>query len=345
MPVYLFWGDEDFTLENEIESIKKKVLMTGENAEISPLNYRRLENPDFKTLIDALRSQPMMFGNIFYKIRADKYFLETTKKIKLDDKQTDEVIKALEMVSDRVYIVLTCPIEKGDRKKPDSRKKIYKAIQKIAPSSGGEIKEFTAFKAYEEYKILPVLKNMVKNLNLKADNEILTSIIRQTGPSLRDLDGALNKIKLMIHPDTVITGDIVLEAGQGGQNIFALSDLILEKQYSKALTEISNLLNRSHYLEVLAFLQSTFSRLLSTKVYSKSMSSFDIARKTGQNEFIVKKSLEKLSRTSLNELIRIKQNLTEAEFDIKTGAKTPILAFECALLTPYKGLNAEGAKQ
>ena len=65
----------------------------------------------------------MMFGDIVYKIRADKYFLETTKKVKLDDKQTDEIIKALELVSERVHIILTCPIEKGDRKKPDSRKK------------------------------------------------------------------------------------------------------------------------------------------------------------------------------------------------------------------------------
>lgn len=178
MPVYLFWGDEDFTLENEIKSIKENALGDGSSGvEISPLNYRCLDNPDFKTLIDALRAQPMMFGDIVYKIRADKYFLETTKKAKLDDKQTDEIIKALDMVSDRVHIILTCPIDKGDRKKPDSRKKIFKAVQKT-----GTIKEFSAFKAYEEYKILPVLKSMAQKAGLKADNETLTMIIRQVGP-------------------------------------------------------------------------------------------------------------------------------------------------------------------
>ena len=176
MPVYLFWGDEDFTLENEIKDIKDKVLKISDGNEISPLNYRCLDNPDFKTLIDALRCQPMMFGDVVYKIRADKYFLETTKKFKLDDKQTDEVIKALEMVSERVHIILTCPIDKGDRKKPDSRKKIFKAVQKT-----GTIKEFTAFKAYEEYKILPVLKAMVQKAGLKGDSTVLTMIIRQTG--------------------------------------------------------------------------------------------------------------------------------------------------------------------
>ena len=82
MPVYLFWGDEDFTLENEIKTIKEEVLKVSEGNEVSPLNYRCLDNPDYKSLIDALRSQPMMFGDIVYKIRADKYFLETTITIK-----------------------------------------------------------------------------------------------------------------------------------------------------------------------------------------------------------------------------------------------------------------------
>ena len=48
MPVYLFWGDEDFTLENEIKTIKDEVLDTSSGIEISPLNYRCLDNPDFK---------------------------------------------------------------------------------------------------------------------------------------------------------------------------------------------------------------------------------------------------------------------------------------------------------
>lgn len=331
MPVYLFWGDEDFTLENEIKDIKEKVLKISDGNEVSPLNYRCLDNPDFKTLIDAFRSQPMMFGDIVYKIRADKYFLETTKKFKLDDKQTDEVIKALELISDRVHIILTCLVDKGDRKKPDSRKKLFKAVQKA-----GLIKEFASFKAYEEYKILPVLKTMVQKAGLKGDTAVLTSIIRQTGPSLRDLNAALDKIKLLIHPNNLITQDVAEKLGGESQNIFLISDLILEKKFDKALFEISNMLNKSHYLEILAFLQSSFSKLLITKVYSNTISSFDIARKTGQNEFVVKKSLEKLRNISTNELIDIKQNLTQAEYEIKSGIKEPLLAFEGAFFEKTK---------
>ncbi len=341
MPVYLFWGDEDFTLENEIKAIKDKALDTANGGEISPLNYRCLDNPDFKNLIDALRAQPMMFGDIVYKIRADKYFLETTKKVKLDDKQTDEIIKALELVSERVHIILTCPIEKGDRKKPDSRKKLYKAVQKA-----GQIQEFSAFKAYEEYKILPILKSMAQKTGLKADNNTLTMIIRQTGSALRDLNTALEKLKLIIHPNNTITEDAVQKLGGENRNIFLISDLILEGRNSEAVFQISNMLDKSHYLEILAFLQSSFSKLLITKVYSKTMSSFDIARKTGQNDYAVKKSLEKLNSVNLEKLINIKQNLTQAEYEIKSGLKEPLTALECAIMAKNRikdGISTGGA--
>lgn len=317
MPLSFFWGEEDFLIEKEINDIKKKVL--GDN--ISELNYKAVDNPDFATFVYLLRSQPMMFSDTVYNIKADKYFLESTKKFSLDDKQIEELIEAVDLISDRVHIILTCPIQRGDKKKPDSRKKFYKAISKK-----GTIKEFPAFKAYEEYKILPVLKNMLKDYNLKANNDTLEELIRKTGPYLRDLASCLDKISLFVYPENFINKNAIENVFPTSQNIFSLIDLILEKNYDKTMLEISNMLQKSHYLEILAFLQSGFSKILLTKIYSKTLSSFEIARKTGQNEYAVKMILNKIRNIDLKELIRLKQNLTKAEFEIKTGEKEPVLA-------------------
>jgi len=116
-----------------------------------------------------------------------------------------------------------------------------------------------------------------------------------------------------------------------------LNDLIIEGRNSEAVYLISNMLEKSHYLEILAFLQSSFSKLLITKVYSKTMSSFDIARKTGQNDYAVKKSLEKLNNINIQKLVKIKQNLTQAEYEIKSGMKEPLLALECAIINTKQG--------
>ena len=317
MPLSFIWGEEDFLIEKEINSVKQKVL----GANISELNYKVSDNPDFNDFIFLLRTQPMMFGDIVSVIKADKYFLDGTKAKKLDDKQIDELIEAVDLISDRVHIILTCQIQRGDKKKPDSRKKFYKAILKK-----GQIIECPAFKAYEDYRILPVLKSMLKEHNLKAGDSVLNEIIRREGPYLRDLNSVLDKISLYVYPENIITKEAVENLFSSSRNIFSLIDLILEKNYVKTLSEISNMLQRSHYLEILSFLQTSFSKLLLTKLYSKTLNSFEIARKTSQNEYMVKITLNKLKNIPEDELIKLKQNLTNSEFEIKTGEKEPLLS-------------------
>ena len=313
MPLSFFWGEEDFLIEKEVNKIKNEIL--GDN--ISELNYKMSDNPDFQTLIFLLRAQPMMFGQCVYVIKCEKYFLKN-KKTKLDDKQIEELIDAIDLISDSIHIILTCQITRGEREKPDSRTKLFKAIQKK-----GTIKEFQAFKPYEEYKIIPVLRSLVQEHKMKAVDSVLEEIIRRVGPYLRDLDSALDKINLYIYPNDVIDKKTVENLYATGRNIFALIDLILNKNYEKTMFEISHMLEKSHYLEILSFLQSGFSKLLLTKIYSSKMSSFEIARKTGQNEYAVKMSLNKIKNIDLKKLIKLKQNLTCAEYEIKTGDKDP----------------------
>ena len=317
MPLSFFWGEEDFLIEKEINKIKNEVLSDG----ITELNCKTSDNPDFSEFAYLLRTQPIMFGNIVIVIKVDKYFLETGKKIKLDDKQIAELTEAIDLISDRVHIILTCLIPRGERIKPDSRKKLFKAVQKK-----GMIKEFAAFKPYEDYKVLPVLKTMLKENNLKAQDSVLRTLIGLMGVYLRDLNSALDKISLFVYPENVITEAAVRNLYPAGQNIFALIDLILEKNYSKAINEITKMLQKSHYLEILAFLQSGFSKILLTKIYSKNMSCFEIAKKTGQNEYAVKMSLNKIKNIPLSDILKLKRNLTNAEFEIKTGEKEPLTA-------------------
>lgn len=318
MPLYFFWGEEDYLIEKEVKALKNKVL--GDN--FDALNFRVLDNPDFMTFDEALRSSPMFFGNIFYVIKCDKYFLESKSKIKIDDKQTAMLCESLEHVADGVCVVLLCQTPRGEKKKPDSRKKIYKTVAKVA-----QIKEFPAYRAYEDYKIAPIIKNLAKEKDVTISNDVISLLIQYCGASIRNLDMQLEKLKISCYPKKEITSELVKEACFAGDDIFLLPDLILKKDFTSALEQITKMLEKSHYLEILAFLQTSFTNLLKTKIFSKSLSSFDISRKTGQNEFVVKKNIEKLRNVNLDELLRIKLNLTDAEYLLKSGQIEPISAF------------------
>ncbi|MBR1616731.1 hypothetical protein IJ670_01120, partial [bacterium] len=171
MPIYFLWGDEDYLIEKAVNKIKKDVLKDDINA----LNYRYLDNPDFPMFSQTLRTAPMMFGDIVVSIKCQNYFLEVKNKISLDDKQNTEIVNAFKNVSDSVHIVLICPIPRGEKKKPDSRKKIYKELSKITKPI-----EYPSFKTYEESKIVPHVQKIAEELGLKISSQNALHLIRVT---------------------------------------------------------------------------------------------------------------------------------------------------------------------
>ena len=323
MPIHFLWGDEDFLIERRALEIKNKIL--GDN--VNELNYKAVDNPSFSLFSELIRTNAMMFGDVVIQIKCSKYFLETKNKEKLDEKQTKELTDGLAGLSDRVHLILICPTPRGEKKKPNSRKKLYKELVKLTKPE-----EFPSYRSYEEYKLIPIVKKLASDLNLKINNTEASLIIQTTGSSLRDISNHLEKIKLYLHPETLITKQAIEETTTNSVDIFNLVDLILAKDYANSLNLISTLLQKEHYLPTLAFIQATFSNLLKIKLYSKLMSTYDIAVKLNQNEFVVKKNIEKLAKVSIDELVRLKINLADIEYKLKTGViKDPILAYELAL--------------
>ncbi|MBR1617143.1 hypothetical protein IJ670_03240, partial [bacterium] len=154
-----------------------------------------------------------------------------------------------------------------------------------------------------------------------------------TGVFLRDIANNLEKIKLCIHPKNQVTTEIIDEFGTNLGDIYNLVDKILSKDYSKAFNCISQMLEKDHFLPSLMFMQTTFSNLLRQKVYSKTMSSYDIALKIGQSDFVVKKNLERIRNVSVDDLIKLRINMELAEYRLKSGIiRNPLLAYEMAFM-------------
>ena len=177
MPVYFLWGDEDYLIEKRSKEIKNKVL----GNDVNELNYRYVDNPPFSLFSELLRTNAMMFGDVVVQIKCPKYFLETKSKEKLDEKQVKVLTDALSDISERVHIILICPTPRGEKKKPDSRKKLYKELIKITKPE-----EFPSYRSYEDYKLIPVIKKMASELSLKINNPEASLIIQTTGSSLRE---------------------------------------------------------------------------------------------------------------------------------------------------------------
>lgn len=320
MAVYFYYGDEDFNIELEIEKMKANL-----NQDFIAMNFQNLDNPEYSELITALRTPPMMFGDMLIVINADKYFL--SQKNFFEDSELDDIEDALKNNPEALNIVFVVKLPRDEGKKLDSRRKLYKILTKY------NSQEFATFKTYKTLEISAWIKNHAKkhkDLTLKED--AIELLIEQIGNNLRQFDGELDKLKLMAYPENIVTKKMVEEIAISNQDLFNITELIMKNQKDKALLEFQKLTDKKHPLEILAAIQTMLRKwiLLKTKT---SVSTMELSKLTGMHEFVVKQTLTKLKNTKVADLVNLKQNLFEVECKIKSAEALDIISeVEIALI-------------
>lgn len=318
MSVYFFYGDEDYNIELEIKKLKAKLL----DKNFSSMNFKTENNPGFADLISLLRTQPMMFGNQMIVINCEDYFSKA-----FEDSQLEEIANALENTPETLCIIFNAVLPRNEGKKVDSRKKIYKIITKYAQSQ-----EFLTFKTYKIDDISSWINKEAKKLDVTVEKDAALTLIEQVGNNLRELIKELEKLKLLAYPETKITKKMVKEICISNEDLFGFADFLLKGDKGHALLEFQKLLDKKHPLEIITATQTMLRKWITIKLKSKEMSLFEISKQVGQHEFVVKTTLEKMKNTQLKDLVRLKQNLTQAEYNIKSGQSiNHIDEVECAL--------------
>jgi DNA polymerase III delta subunit len=303
MAVYFFYGEEDFDIENEVNKLKK-----GLDKNFLEMSFKTYDNPKFPDLISILRSQPMMFGKMLIIINCLEYFSKT-----FDDKEMKEIEKALEDNNESLDIVFVAQLPRNEGKKLDSRKKFFKLLSKQ------KAKECAPIPTYKTADLEARISKLGKDKGIKLDKNALTAIISQIGNNLRQIDKELDKLKLFAYPKDIVTAEMVKEICISNEDLFAFSDFLMENKKDRALLEYRKLLDTKYPLEILSTLQTMLRRWIILKARAQSATAQELSRLTGMHEYVVKLNLQKLKNTNLKDLVKLKQNLTEAEYKIKAG--------------------------
>ena len=303
MAVYFFYGEEDFNIEQEIEKLKK-----GLDKNFLEMSFKTYDNPKFPDLISILRTQPMMFGKMLVVINCLDYFSKT-----FDDKEIKQIAEVLQENNDNLDVVFVAQLKRDEGKKLDSRKKFFKTLSKY------NAQEFAVIPTYKTAELEGWIIKQAKAKKLKMDTGAATAMISQIGNNLRQLDTELDKLQLMAYPQNVVTPDMVKEICISNEDLFAFSDYLLEGKKDLALREYRKLLEKKYCMEIVSTLQTMLRRWIILKAKSSECTPMELSRLTGQHEYVVKLTLQKLKKTNLKDLVKLKQNITEAEFKIKSG--------------------------
>jgi len=259
-----------------------------------------------------------------------KYFQSSKKESEsgFDDEQIKKLTETLENVSPDLDIIFKACANPDSSKKSavDKRKKIFKILSKYNPQ------EFNQIPSYKTDELESWIKNQAKKKELKIQPDAVSTILLQVGSNLRMLDSELEKLKVFAN-DKTVTPEIVKEICVNNEDLFAFIDYLTTGQNTKALAEYQKLLNTMYPLAILSVLHT----MLRTKIQIKASPSKnpdDIAKIINMHPYRVKLEMQKLKNISLKDLVKLKQNLTNAEYKIKSGQSnlTPEREIEYAIL-------------
>ena len=320
MAVYFFYGDEDFNIELELDKMRSRL-----NPDFLSMSYQLLDNPEFPALINAIRTTPMMFGDMLIVINAEEYFSGNKKWF--EDSELSEIEDALNNTPDSLKIVFVVRLPRDENKKLDSRKKLYKILSKH------NVKEFPTYKTYKVAEISGWIKTRGKSKGISFKDDAAELLIEQIGNNLREFDTEMDKLKLIAYPEKVITRKMVEDICISNQDLFNFTELIMRGEKDRALLEFKKLLDKKHPLELLSAIQTMLRKWIVLKTKSTELSSMELSKLVGMHEFVVKQTLQKLKKASLSDIVKLKENLFNVEYKIKSAESIDMISeVECAII-------------
>ena len=318
MAVYFFYGDEDYNIDLELNKMRSKL-----NPDFISMNYQILDNPDYQTLIQALRTLPMMFGEMLIIVNIEMYFSGNKKSF--EDSELEDIKNALDNNPNGLNIVFVVKLNREENKKLDSRRKLYKILTKF------NSKEFPVIKSYKTDEIKLWIKNRAKTKDLTFKDDALDLFIEYLGNNLRLYDSEMDKLVLASHPQKTVTKEMIEDICISSQDLFYFADLIMKGSKEKALIELKKLLDKKHPLELLSAIQTMIRKWILIK--TKPINSAELIKLTGMPDYLIKKTSMKLKNTKVSDLVELKENLFEVEYKIKSANSVDMISeVECAII-------------
>lgn len=305
---YLIYGPEKSAIHNELNKLLKKLKIDD------VIKYDMTNSSILDVIEDA--STVGLFSTKKVIILEDCYFLGSGKTI--DDIEALE--QYLENYNKDNYCIFLSYMEKVD-----TRKKIYKALNKH---------KIIELKKPTEESVKVYIEATLKQEGYKLEN--IDYFLTKTGTNLYNAKNELDKLMSYKMADKYIKNSDIdkITIHTIEEEIFVLSDAIIAKDTKKSLTLLEEFLNKSYdEIQIIMLLASQFRFLFQVKhLLNKNMHESEIAKVLGANPYRIKFTIKKLYAYSESMLLDYLQALAKIDHDIKLGLMDKKLALELFII-------------
>lgn len=293
--ILLFYGDEEFLIQEKVNDLKRKVSNPDLNVEQLDAESIGVEN-----IVNALQTAPLLLGERLLII----------KNLDLKQKVWEALIPSLESLAMGTTVIFWAS-------SMDKRSKFFKAINKL-----GDVYEFRAFADWEQEQVVAWIIKIAKALGKSFERSAAAQLQEVCGNNLRKLDSEINKIVTYVgERKTIKSEDVLLLASPGEKSVFILSDALTRKDLPAALSALRVLHNNKvDFFQLLGLLATNYRTMLQIKTFPKPNSQArTIAQAIGASPYFVKKCQANAVKFSKEELKNNLELLLKADLSLKSG--------------------------
>lgn len=299
-PHTLIWGADDFLNDYLVRSYAKE-------DRFKDLEYVTVdcESDGLDELIASL-TESSLFSEQKFIVVKNPFFL-TAKVSKKLQKQIDDLQKIFENLADlEDVVVIVASYEKIDR-----RKKLTKTV----------LKQFNVVEPQiRPYEVASTTKALIKDEGYIITQSALQLLIERSDQVIDTILSNYQKLK-MVATDNKITEKSVMQNVDLSlaQNIFAILESALDKNYREAVERLDNQLREgTNPIQLLAVFENQLELILVVKILAqRGRSEPQIVKELGVHPYRVKLALR--NRLKIDKLENLLRDAIDLEFKYKNG--------------------------
>lgn len=304
MEKYLYYGDEEYLLMQELSKLKNSFLGGQDGLSIEEFK----EKSSVESLIDAafsvslFSSKKLIIFNGIPDVRDDYY--EHFKRL-FEDNTSDNSV---------CFVI---------RKMPDKRKKIVKYLMDTC-----QTKEFKKFDVWQRDKVIAISKSIVSEQGFEIEDIAINELVDMVGYDLWMLSSNIEKIGTSILPrKKIVLNDVKLYACNEEQSVFEFIDAFRKKNKKSVFKYLKDIRKQEEAYPLLSMLTSHLRLLLLMKSCNTTNVS-ELVKKAGKSPFYIKKLVSDLNLWELQDLRKVLSDCHELDYLGKSGKLNPLVGLE-----------------
>ncbi len=305
MPIYFYWGEDDFSLAIAVKKLKESIL----DPDWVQFNYQKIAGENPESMIEALNLAMTPVFGIGERLI---WLNDTTICQNCPPNILSELERSVTKIPSTSHLLLT------NTKKPDRRLKSTKLLEKQA-----EFKEFPPISPWKSEEIIKKTEQFAAEIGLELSSDATQLIAESVGNNTRQLWQELTKLSVYSQTKPLNTEVISTLVNCNARSSLDLAKAILNSQQALALELADFLIKRNEPgLRIVATLVGQFRIWLTVKLIIEKgeKSDREIAKVAEVSNFYrIRYLRQDVQSISSQKLLASLPILVELEFSLKRG--------------------------